>query len=65
MEKMEIDQLLADVERLKSNIKECDDILRTLREIQRNYSSAVSEPKQLLDELLCRRAVGTAEAGKP
>ena len=51
MEKMAIDQLLADVERLKSNIKECDDILRTLREIQRNYSSAVSEPKQLLDEL--------------
>lgn len=51
MEKAEIDELLDGVERLKGNIKECDDILRVLREIQTNYAFAVAQPKEILEEL--------------
>lgn len=51
MDKLEIENLLTSIERLKSNIKECNDILIVLREIQNNYASAVATPKQLLEQL--------------
>lgn len=51
MNKQEIGELLDEIDRFKNNIKECDGVLRALREIQVNYESAVEQPKEILQKL--------------
>lgn len=51
MTKQEIGGLLDEIDKFKNNIKECDAVLRTLREIQLNYASAVEQPKEILKKL--------------
>ena len=61
MNKQEIGELLDEIDRFKNNIKECDGVLRTLREIQVNYESAVEQPKEILQKLNTLTARMTVE----
>ena len=51
MNNQELLELLNGVERLKSNISECESIIKVLREIQKNYENAVSKPTELIEKL--------------
>lgn len=61
MNKQEIGELLDEIDRFKNNIKECDGVLRALREIQVNYESAVEQPKEILQKLNALTARMTVE----
>lgn len=61
MTKQEIGELLDEIDRFKNNIKECDGVLRALREIQVNYESAVEQPKEILQKLNALTARMTVE----
>ena len=61
MNKQEIGELLDEIDRFKNNIKECDGVLRALREIQVNYESAVEQPKEILQKLNTLTARMTVE----
>ena len=61
MNKQEIGELLDEIDRFKNNIKECDGVLRVLREIQVNYESAVEQPKEILQKLNALTARMTVE----
>jgi tRNA U34 5-carboxymethylaminomethyl modifying GTPase MnmE/TrmE len=51
MNNQELLELLNGVERLKSNISECESVIKVLREIQKNYENAVSKPTELIEKL--------------
>ena len=51
MNTQDVKDLFDGIERFKANIKECDEILTVLREIQKDYANAVARPKELIEKL--------------
>lgn len=51
MNSQDVKSLFDGIERFKANIKECDEILIILREIQKDYANAVARPRELIEKL--------------